>query len=87
MPDANTTPPTIDRIAALAKLTGLPDLRVVHNDPIRLERLIVHCHTALKNLLPGTPLRYGIAYQQYAALATALYENPDDHEELFTSGC
>ena len=82
MPETNATEQTVDRLARLAQVTGLPDLRTVHTSPHRLERLIENCASLAGRLEPGTPIRYRVAYREYAALATKLYEKPEDHEEI-----
>ncbi len=85
MPEMIAIEQTADRLARLARLTGFPDLRTVHNFPDRLERLIENCISLVGRLQPGTPLRYRVAYQDYAALATKLYQNPEDHEEILAA--
>ncbi len=85
MPQTDAIGQDTDRFARLARLTGLPDLRTVCNLPDRLETLIPHCANLAGCLEPGTPIRYRIAYEQYAELATRLYENPEDHDEILVA--
>jgi len=61
----------------LAKLTGLPNLGCV-NDPDRLERLISAAWNMLSTSVPGTPLRFSVAYKEYAEAAEYRLENPED---------
>ena len=61
----------------LARLTGLPNLANL-NYPDRLERLISAAWNMLSTSVPGTPLRYGVAYKEYAEAAEYRLENPED---------
>jgi hypothetical protein len=62
---------------ALANLTGLPNLATIH-DPERLERLIAAAETSLAHCTPKCPLRYKVAYKQYAEAATYRLEHPEE---------
>ena len=61
----------------LAKLTGLPDLSPIYN-PERLERLVEIAWGSCRRLVPDCPLRYSLAYMEYAKLAQQRLENPED---------
>jgi hypothetical protein len=65
--------------AKLARLTGLPNLDTI-NDPERLERLISAAWNMLAHTTPQCPLRFEIAYVEYARLATYRLEHPDPDE-------
>jgi hypothetical protein len=61
----------------LARLTGLPNLGNV-NDPDRLERLICAAWNMLSTSVPGAPLRFTVAYKEYAEAAEYRLENPEE---------
>jgi hypothetical protein len=60
-----------DRYEALAKLTGLPNLATI-NDPERLERLVDAAKSSLAHSTRHCPLRYKVAYREYAEGADRL---------------
>jgi hypothetical protein len=60
----------------LAKLTGLPDLGTI-SDPDRLERLVSAARSSLAHCTRRCPLRFKIAYTQYAEAAQDRLENPE----------
>jgi hypothetical protein len=61
----------------LASLTGFPNLALI-NDPERLESLVAAAQSGLAHCTRRCPLRYKVAYQQYAAAAADRLEHPED---------
>jgi hypothetical protein len=66
-----------DRYERLAQLTGLPNLQAI-NDPERLERLAAAAESSLNHSSLRCPIRYLVAYRQYAQAAQYRLENPEE---------
>ena len=66
-----------DRYERLAQLTGLPSLACI-NDPERLERLVTAAEGMLNHSSLRCPIRYLVAYRQYAQAAHYRLENPEE---------
>jgi bacterioferritin (cytochrome b1) len=66
-----------DKYERLAQLTGFPNLANV-NDPERLERLVAAAASSLAHTTVGCPLRYSVAYRQYAEAAQYRLDHPEE---------
>ncbi|HWR52216.1 MAG TPA: hypothetical protein VN428_13985 [Bryobacteraceae bacterium] len=63
----------------LARLTGFPNLAAIY-DPERLERLVAAADSSLAHCTLQCPLRYKVAYKEYAEAAAYRLEHPEEIE-------
>ena len=67
----------VEKYDQLARLTGFPNLAVIY-DPERLEGLVATAHSSLAHCTLRCPLRYKVAYQEYAEAAADQLEHPEN---------